>query len=136
MIQADFKLILAIIRQESGFDPNAKSHAGAEGLMQLMPPTFKEWAEIVKFKKPDVRNPIQNVIAGCLEINRQLQSFKDIRLALAAYNWGSGNLRSLMRRRQLTKFEDLQPFLPRETRNYVRLVTQHYNDPQTTEMIL
>jgi soluble lytic murein transglycosylase-like protein len=97
-VKCDLLLIVSIIRQESGFNPRAVSKAGAKGLMQIMPPTWGEWVRIIGIKAADPFNPLHNIMVGCAELNRQISNFEDLRLALTAYNWGSGNLRKFNQR--------------------------------------
>jgi soluble lytic murein transglycosylase-like protein len=75
-------LVRAVIEVESNFNPNAVSDKGAEGLMQIMPATARD------FHLSDPFDPKQNIIAGTRYLKRQLINFGDIRLALAAYNAG------------------------------------------------
>ena len=99
----DPSLIREVIRQESSGNPNDRSHAGAMGLMQLMPATAKG------FGVTDPFDPEQNVAAGSKLLAGLLREFKgDTALALAAYNAGSGAVK---------KAGGIPPFP--ETRNYV-----------------
>src|SRR5262249_21427080 len=76
------KLVEAVIHVESGFDPRAVSHRGAQGLMQLMPATAEQLGV------RDVFDPRQNIEGGVLHLRRLLERYGDFRLALAAYNAG------------------------------------------------
>jgi len=107
--QLDFGLIKAIIHTESGFNPNAKSGPGAQGLMQLMPATA------ARYNVANVWDPAQNIEAGSRHFRHLLNRYDDLTLALAAYNAGEGNVR---------KYNGVPPFA--ETRDYIQRVTGRY----------
>lgn len=79
-------IIQAIIKTESAGKPKAVSSKGAQGLMQLMPATAKELGI-------DPTDPAQNIEGGTRYFNQMKEQFGDTKLALAAYNWGPGNLK-------------------------------------------
>jgi len=102
----DPQLVAAVVETESRFKPTARSHAGAQGLMQLVPRTGK-W-----MGAKNLMNPQENVKAGTKYLSYLTKRFKgDETKIIAAYNAGEGNVR---------RFGGVPPF--RETQNYVKKV--------------
>jgi soluble lytic murein transglycosylase len=91
----DPALLAAVVYVESRFDPNATSAAGAIGLMQLLPDTAKGIALRTggeRFVVADLRDPEINVRYGSWYLDHLRETYRDIRLALAAYHAGPGNV--------------------------------------------
>ena len=107
----DPDLIRAVIKVESDFNSNARSHKGAMGLMQLMPDTAR-LHEVI-----DILDPRENIEGGIKHLKLLLGRFQgDLELALAAYNAGMG---------AVEKYGGIPPFA--ETKDYVRRVLRHYD---------
>jgi soluble lytic murein transglycosylase-like protein len=101
----DADLIRAVISVESNFDPVARSPAGAVGLMQLMPATAR------RFGVRDRADPEQNIQAGAQYLRLLLDLFDgDVRLALAGYNAGEGNV--IKHGRRIPPFAETQAYVP------------------------
>lgn len=106
----DEKLVRALVNQESGYNPNAQSKAGAMGLMQLMPATA------AGLGVNDPFNPVENVEGGVKYLKSMLKRFNgNTVLALAAYNAGPN---------AVAKYGSVPPY--KETQNYVRSILSQY----------
>jgi soluble lytic murein transglycosylase-like protein len=131
--QVDRALIFALMRQESNFKTEAKSHAGARGLMQLMPGTagFISGKRYRGWRRDKLYDPELNVTLGQKYIRHLLNTpaiNQNLFMAVAAYNGGPGNLRKWMRgidfRNDALLFIESIP--NRETRGYVEKVLTNY----------
>lgn len=106
----DPRFIHAVIWQESKYDTHARSHAGAQGLMQLIPATAK------RFGCEHPEDPEENVTAGTKYLGWLLKRFSgNVELALAGYNAGEG---------AVDKYDGVPPY--NETQNYVKIISQRY----------
>lgn len=107
----DPALMKAMMHTESGFNPNARSPVGAQGLMQLMPATAK------RFGVANAWDPAQNIEGAAKYIKYLTGRFSNLQHAIAGYNAGEGNV---------SKYGGIPPF--RETRDYVQRVMSRYNN--------
>jgi peptidoglycan lytic transglycosylase len=125
-------LLAAVIYQESKFDADARSDAGAVGLMQLQPETAKGIALRTggsRFRVDDLTNPEINVRYGSWYLRHLLDKYGDEELALAAFNAGQGNVDSWRREGKGIAFA--------ETRHYVDRVQELkaiYRDAYASEL--
>jgi len=107
----DPDLVRAVIKAESDFDADTTSSKGAMGLMQLMPETASELGV------RDPYDPVENVMGGARYLKSLLDRYGgQIPLALAAYNWGMGNVERHPGR------------LPQETRTYIARVNRYFGE--------
>ena len=108
----DPNLIIAVMRQESGFNPRARSYKGASGLMQLMPATAR------RFGVNNIYDPVENIEGGAKYLRFLLDTFNgDINLVLAGYNAGEGAVINSGYR--IPRY--------RETQNYVQSISARYD---------
>ncbi|MBU2512459.1 lytic transglycosylase domain-containing protein [bacterium] len=123
-------LILSVMREESHFNPDVESTAGAIGLMQLMPKTAEYIGKLLKLKieKEQLKDPKLNLRLGTAYLNRLLNRYKgDLFYTLAAYNGGPTNVRR-WQKKNITADSDefLESITFDETQNYIRRVMRSY----------
>ncbi len=108
----DPALVQAVIRVESGYDAFAVSHKGAQGLMQLMPPTAR------RLSVKNAFSPVENIEAGVRHLKGLLERYGgQVEPAVAAYNAGAG---------AVERYGGIPPY--RETQDYVAKVGRKYSE--------
>lgn len=118
-------LVYAVIRTESHFDPDARSHAGAQGLMQLTPDTFRWVASLDPPENggKDLVDPQDNVHCGCALLRLLLDQFGTLDVSLCAYNAGIGNVSNWLSEETYTDDGETLHTIPYpETESYVKKV--------------
>jgi len=126
----DYRLILAVMKQESGFYEGAVSEKGAQGLMQIMPETGLEVAEALQLE--DVTRPHDNIQGGIYYLSRLYRMFEGvpeddrIRLSLAAYNAGIGRVYDAQQiaaylQENPTEWQSIRDALPLLSKRYYTL---------------
>ena len=131
-------LVLSVMRQESRFEFNIKSWAGAHGLMQLMPMTAKGLAQQRKLARPTtdrLYEPAYNINMGTWYLADLLRSFKgQLEPALAAYNCGPGRVSRWLKDSANSDMDDFVENIPfTETRGYVKAVMNNYAQYSTQD---
>ena len=134
---ANQELILAVIRQESEFDPKAHSHAGARGMMQLMTYTAKlvaKQADLPYVKSRLKSDPNYNIKLGSFYLSTLLEQYEgSYPFALAAYNAGPKRVRYWRKingdpqKGQINYVDWIELIKFKETRNYVQRVLENVN---------
>ena len=123
-------LVLAVIKTESNFDPYARSHRDAYGLMQITAETL-DWAMLregnnAEHTVEDLYDPETNIKYGCYILHLFLEEFEDTKTALAAYNAGRSNvLKWLKDNRYSEDGISLHSTPYEETNNYMEKVIEH-----------
>ena len=130
----DPNLIYAVIKQESKFNPNAVSHSGAKGLMQLIDTTAQDMAEntnSIDKNNLDIYDPYTNIFLGTKYISYLINHFDgNYYLAITAYNAGMGNTKAWLKKEytDYTTFSDVYECIEySETKNYLNNVINNYN---------
>jgi soluble lytic murein transglycosylase len=128
----DFYLVSAVIKAESNFKINAKSHKDAHGLMQITEDTAKWIAGQMKmtdFEVQDLYKPDINIKMGCWYLDNLRQEFKgNLELMLASYNAGRGNVNSWLQDSKYSKDGETLEYIPfKETDKYIKRVKVNYN---------
>lgn len=123
--------VLSVIKAESNFNDNAKSHKNAYGLMQITDSTAK-WAAQemgIKYNSPsDLKNIEYNIRMGCWYLNNLREEFGDLDLVLASYNGGRGNVNKWLSDERYSKDGKKIDYVPfKETDKYVKKVKVNYN---------
>lgn len=117
-------LVMSLIRQESAFDPFARSSANARGLMQLLPTTAKTMRSI---SAEGLYEPVANIQLGSMYLSRLLKKYNGrVEHVLASYNAGGRNVdkwRTRFDESNILLFSDLIPF--KETRSYVSIILRN-----------
>ncbi len=123
-------LILSVMREESRFDPNARSIAGAIGLLQLMPETA---IRVNKKIGMDIKNadelydPMTNIKIGSYYLKELIHEFGSLPLAIASYNAGERVVMEWIKKGQYGEIDEFIEDIPYdETKNYVRKVLTSY----------
>lgn len=135
----DTAMVLGVITQESAFNVNAVSHAGAQGLMQIMPGTVDYINQKGVVRVSDPFNAEQNSAAGTWYLRHLYDQLEGVnssqrwRFALGSYNGGIGRVSTAIKKvqtatgkaRSEVSWGDIASYLPQETQNYVPSVVSH-----------
>ena len=135
-------LVTSLIRQESRFEPEIKSSAGALGLMQVMPPTAKTSAKNIGLSNYSITNPEDNVNIGTYYLDFTHKKYgNNSMLAVASYNAGPNAVAKWVNRYGLNDADEFVEKIPyRETKGYVESVFENYwnymlvYNPEMSEM--
>ena len=126
----DPALVAAVIYQESRFRPDARSNAGAIGLMQVLPTTgetIARWTGAETFTVDDLYDPTVNIRYGTWYLHRLLERYQDETLALAAYHAGEANVDAWIRDGKGIAFADTRDYVER-VREAKRAYRRAYGD--------
>jgi len=116
---------LAVI--ESGLKPKAISHVGAAGLWQFMPNTGKQYGLKINDYVDERMDVHKSTEAAMKHLSKQYDRFGDWTLAIAAYNCGSGRMKSAIKKAKSKDYRKLKKYLPKETQHYItKFVAANY----------
>ena len=125
--QENLPIDLAVIPLlESGNNPQARSPKDALGLWQFIPATAKEWGLLNNIKNDERSNVIKSTNIAIQYLRYLHEQLKDWNLALAAYNWGIGNVKKSIKKGLIKNNAIDLDMLPKETRRYL-LAFHHLN---------
>ena len=125
----DSLLVYAIIKAESNFKPEVVSKSNAVGLMQLMDATAEDTANKLGmvYNSEDLTDPGINIRLGTKYFSSLYETYKNIPIALTAYNAGSGNVDKWIQEDVISSDgTDIENVPFRETNNYVRKILRDY----------
>jgi len=126
--------------QESLLDPNAVSHAGAMGLLQVMPGTWREQTALMGINASPY-NPKASALVGAAYMRRMIKGWKAprppdevLRWSWSSYNWGMGNVLKAQKKADGSAvWADIKPYLPNETRAYVTRIERWHGEMQACD---
>ena len=121
-------LVAAVARTESGFDPDARSHAGAVGLMQLLPKTAEWVTSLDSWKGPDnpaLTNPQDSLELGACYLAYLQRTLDDPTAAIAAYNAGQNAVRGWIKKAGGSASFGMEDIPYPETQEFVRRVERY-----------
>ena len=123
----DSSHVFALIREESLYDPKAKSWVGAKGLMQLMDKTAEALNKKLNIKS-SIYSPNKNIQLGTLYLSELLSDFDNNYFqVLAAYNGGPNNVKAWKKRFKNLDYDEFVESIPfKETNGYVKRVLRSY----------
>jgi membrane-bound lytic murein transglycosylase F len=125
--QVDWRLVLAVMKQESSFRPKVVSHRGAYGLMQIMPVTEAELTQKIGVK--NAKSPYNNIRAGIFHLKSLYRYFEDsqgderVKLSLAAYNAGLNRIKDAQ---EIAQFMGDDPNTWKSVKDALPMLTKRY----------
>lgn len=123
----DRTLIFSVIKVESNFDKNAKSQAGAFGLMQITSPTADYIAKLLKVDEYDLYDERTNINFGCFYIKYLLNRFESSDTAIIAYNAGEGNVSLWLNNPAYSNDKITLNYIPfPESREYIKKIKETF----------